>query len=276
MEVIMQKITYTNYLNGLSATFSNRDPQRFLADFDGNSVSATAIAYKPAEFDGQRFISANLNARTITFSAQWSVIGYSGRFSDSAAFAVWEDLQKVFVPGQYGKLVWTNGRGKTRFIECRTEATPKLTQKFPHVLGADFKLIADLPYWQDEKENVFVFPRPHSLHNTVVNGCGIPVPFIFMCERGFPYFGRSNSASGVDNETLTLIPDGSEQNEPVVIDTGARTVTIGGKPAEKYLTSAAEFFSLNTGENDFFCTDANGDLGECKLIWHDHYLGVNA
>ena len=265
----MQKITYENYLNGLSISFSNDNPRMFLAGFDGNSAGATAITYKPAEFDGERFVSANLDARTVTFAAEWSVIS-GGKYSVKGALRKWEEIQRVFVPGNMGKLTWTNG-SKTRFIECRTEATPNFSYKLPFVLHAEFALIADYPYWQDTTENVFNFGENPSLRDqiTVTNNCGIAVPFIFTCSQGWPaLFGLSA------DKVISLL--GDAPSGLVVVDTRNCTVTVNGVLCNQYLNAQSEFFGLLPGDNLFRIMNMNtGTLRNCVMRWRDHYLGVN-
>lgn len=269
----MQKITYENYTNGMSITFSNNNPRMFLADFDGNSVGATAITYKPADFDGERFISANMNSRTITFSAEWSVIS-GGKFSIKGALRKWEEIQRTFVPGNIGKLTWTNG-SQTRFIECRTEEMPNFIHKLPFVLKADFKLVADYPYWQDVAENVYYFPNNPSLKDDIYidNECGIAVPFILTCSSGEPVLMRF---SDKDSAMIALV-EGSPSG-PVVIDTRLCTVTVNGELCNQYLDAKSEFFKLLPGENWFKLANLDWSyqpLRNCMMKWHDHYLGVN-
>lgn len=273
----MQKITYENYLNGLSATISNDNPREFLAAFDGSSTPCTAIAYKPAEFDGQRFISANLDARTITFTAEWYGVD-DGKFSVKKSYEKWEELQKVFIPGTMGKLTWTNGE-KTRFIECRTEETPKLSRVCGCKLSAEFKLIADYPYWQgDEHELVFdgIFDAVKIFE--IFNPCGLPVPFVFRCTEPYLMIGLVGSG---DSETFIEMnmKRSSGLSGTLVVDTKNCTVTIDGEPANQFLSPQSCFFKIPPGTVNlatvFLGAETATISAGTRITWRDHYLGVS-
>lgn len=264
----MQKITFENYSNGLSAYFANDSPQSFLAEFDGNSIGSTAITYKPAEFDGERFISANLNARTITFTAEWYGVN-KGKFSIEESYRKWEQLQSVFVPGNMGKLTWTNGR-ETRFIECRTSELPNFTRVIGNKLSAEFKLVADYPYWQDVRENAFDFSGYNFSDGqiVVVNNCGIAVPFIFTCAGGSPFLASLTAGASI----FLQRPEGGGSVE---IDTRRCTVTSGGELCNQYLSANSKFFKLLPGDNLMAITNLGYGANDCTMTWRDHYLGVN-
>lgn len=267
----MQKITFENYSNGLSASFSRDEPKMFLAEFDGNSAGSTAVTYKPAEFDGERFISANLNSRTIAFTAEWYGIR-NGRYSIDQSYKIWEGLQRVFVPGQMGKLTWTNGK-ETRFIECRTAELPNFTRVIGCRLSAEFQLVADYPYWQDVKEHIFDFSG-YSITDliTVTNSCGIAVPFIFTCSGGNPFLVSLTAGASISLRR----PNSAGAVE---IDTRRCTVTSfssgDGVLCNQYLTADSEFFKLMPGDNAIRIESMNFQENKCQMTWHDHYLGVN-
>lgn len=263
----MQKITYENYSNGLSASFSRDSPRSFLAEFDGNSVGSTAVTYKPAEFDGERFISANLNARTVTFTAEWYGVR-KGRYSIEESYKMWERIQRVFVTGDMGKLTWTNGV-QTRFIECRTSELPNFTRVIGCKLSAEFKLVADYPYWQDVNEQ-FVDLSGYNVSNDIyiTNSCGIAVPFVFVCVGSSPLLGNLTTGEGLSLD----LPDGS--NAHVEIDTRRCTVKSDGVICNEYLYPNSSFFKLAPGTNrlkiGYF-----SNTSESFIKWRDHYLGVN-
>ena len=266
----MQKITYENYANGLSVTFSNDNPRAFLAAFDGSSTPCTAIAYKPAEFDGQRFVSANLDARTIAFTAEWYGVS-DGKFSIQKSYDFWEELQRIFVPGQMGKLTWTNGY-KTRFIECRAAETPNFTRVCGCKLSAEFQLVADYPYWQgNEHEITFSGIIPTYKPIYVTNECGLPVPFIFTCTH--PHIALVLVTEDLPNITLN---DGNFSGA-VMVDTRRCLVTLGGEIANQYLSPKSTFFKLPPGENEFRIINVGESsiTAGTKLTWRDHYLGVS-
>lgn len=266
----MQKITYENYSNGLSATFANDNPRAFLANFDGSSAPCTAIAYKPAEFDGQRFVSANLDARTIAFTAEWHGVS-GGKFSIQKSYELWEEFQRVFVPGQMGKLTWTNGE-KTRFIECRTEELPNFTRVCGCKLSAEFKLIADYPYWQGD-EHTLSFERESFIIKSffLTNSCGLSVPFIFRSTEPQIAFQLWQ-----DNYPKIMI-DGADFSGELVVDTKNLTVTVGGELANQYLTPNSEFFKIPPGDVELkaLYLGEGGVSAGTKLTWRDHYLGVS-
>lgn len=266
----MQKITYENYSNGLTATFSNDNPRSFLAAFDGSSTPCTAITYKPAEFDGERFISAYLNARTITFTAMWHG-ERGGKLSPAGSYAKWDELQRVFVPGKMGKLTWTNG-SKSRFIECRTAELPNFSRVVGNKLTAEFKLVADYPYWQDVNENSLTIDFTYASHFdffTITNECGIDVPFVFRCVS--PVAGLGTHAG-----TIYVSTDYSGE---LVIDTLKCTATINGENANQFLGIDSEFFKLPPGESEAILANLGDGTtsggGSVNITWHDHFIGVS-
>lgn len=263
----MQKITYENYSNGLSAYFANDSPQSFLAAFDGNSVGSTAITYKPAEFDGERFISANLNSRTITFTAEWYGV-CDGKFSIEESFRKWEQIQSVFIPGNMGKLTWTNG-GEERFIECRTSELPNFTRVLGNKLSAEFSLVADYPYWQDAKECSFDF-SDYSLSDTIIvtNECAVAVPFVFTSAGGNPFLVNMSIPASIAVRR-------PEDSGAVVIDTRRCTVTSGGELCNQYIDADSSFFKLLPGKNEMRIAGLDNTKRNCVMTWHNHYLGVN-
>lgn len=264
----MQKITYENYSNGLTATFSNDNPRSFLAAFDGSSTSCTAITYKPAEFDGERFISANLNARTISFTAMWHG-ERGGKFSSARSYAVWDELQRVFVPGRMGKLTWTDGT-KSRFIECRTAELPNFSRVVGNKLTAEFKLVADYPYWQDVNEHSLTIDSTEFFNIfTIMNDCGIDVPFVFRCVAPICGLGIVNAGS--------IEVNSSGYSGELVIDTLKCTATIDGKNANQFLGADSEFFKLPPGESEAILADLGSGhaSGSASITWHDHFIGVS-
>lgn len=264
----MQNITFVNYQNGLSATFASDCPTAFLAAFDGNSVSSTDVTYKPAEFDGDRFISASLNARTVTFSAEWYGVR-DGRLSMDVSYKQWEQFQRVFIPGNMGKLTWTNGR-VSRFIECRTAELSNFSLVIGNKLSAQFKLTADYPYWQDVEERSFDFSG-YILTDVVnvTNDCGIAVPFVFTCSGGMPVLINHTA-----DATIHLNRPENTSNV-VVIDTKQCTVTCDGELCNQYLDAHSEFFKLLPGDNLMRIANLGSTGNNCIMKWHDHYLGVN-
>ena len=266
----MQKITYENYSNGLSVTFSNDNPRAFLANFDGSSTPCTAIAYKPAEFDGQRFVSANLDARTITFTAEWYGVS-NGKLSPKKSYDFWEELQRIFVPGQMGKLTWTNGY-KTRFIECRAAETPNFSRVCGPKLSAEFRLVADYPYWKDIAEHSYEFTGviPASKSINLTNSCGIAVPFVFTCTH--PHIALVLYTDGLPNITLNE----GDFSGAVMVDTRKCLVTIDGEPANQHLSPRSSFFKLPPGDFELRILNvgASSISAGTRLTWHDHYLGV--
>lgn len=268
----MQKITYENYSNGLSVTFANDNPRAFLAAFDGSSTPCTAIAYKPAEFDGQRFVSANLDARTIAFTAEWYGVS-GGKLSPKKSYDFWEELQRIFVPGQMGKLTWTNGY-KTRFIECRTAETPNFTRVCGCKLSAEFQLVADYPYWQgDEHEVTFsgIIPAYKSIY--VTNECGLSVPFVFTCTQVRMALVLFKGDNVVQSQMMKL--QGENLSGVLEIDTLKCTATLDGNLANQYIHPVSEFFKIPPGENEFRVLNVGDPVSVgTKLTWRDHYLGV--
>lgn len=261
----MQKITYENYANGLKATFSSCDPLAFLAAFDGSSTACTAITYKPVEFDGERFISANLNAKTITFDATWHGVR-GGKLSDAASLEKWEELQRIFVPGKMGKLTWTDGK-KTRFIECRTAEFPNFTRVVGNKLSATFELTADYPYWQDVAVREIIVESNDDFNMfTFTNDCGVDVPFVITCRSPIVGIGSSVGTVYID----------SQLTGEIEIDTLKCTATINGENANRYLGADSTFFKFPPGDTECILANISGGhtKASVKITWRDHYISV--
>ena len=263
----MPKITFTNGINGLSVEFSTETPLQFLVDFDGNSAGSNAIVYQPLALNGQKLIRTSLSARTITATVNVGGVE-DGKYSRAAARKRWEEIQKVLVPGDVGRLTWTDGN-VSRYIDCRTEATPKTSEVLPFMISATFAFIADSPFWF-ESSAAF-------LHT---NDCGIAVPFVYEVETG------SSSAA----PWLLVVPlNGSASfglalfenvpaNSRCVIDTADCTVKLyeGGSSdyvlSNHLLSTNSAFGYLQPGENRLMCAWSSGCTA--RLRWHKAYLGV--
>lgn len=272
----MPKITFTNAINGLTVEFSTETPLQFLADFDGNSAGSNAIVYQPLALNGQKLIRTSLSARTITATVNvGGVVG--GKYSRAAARARWEEIQKVLVPGDVGRLTWTDGT-VSRFIDCRTEATPKTSEVLPFMISATFAFVADSPLWFDTEEQVLTFESSAAFLYT--NDCGIAVPFIYEVETG------SSSAApwllvvplnGADSFGLALF-ENVPANSRCVIDTADCTVKLyeGGSSdyvlSNHLLSTNSAFGYLHPGENRLMCAWSSGCTA--RLRWHKAYMGV--
>lgn len=259
----MRAVTFYNPQNKLKATFSTDTPMMFLENFNGNSCGAEAITQKPLEFDGQRLISANLNARTIELAINFGGIE-NGRYSRKAALEKWDLIQKLFVPGVVGTLTWTDGE-VSRFIRCRTAETPDCTQILPFLYRAEFQLVADLPLWYDTAYNVEELSTGYTVN--INNDCGIAVPFTVesyaLAGAAFSMYS-AEAGAGLG---FTAANDTS-----FVIDTAECTVRTSGGELINYLLGAqSEFFRLLPGNNRI--TFAGVD--ESTIIrWHRAYMGV--
>lgn len=256
----MRKITFENEINGLSCEFSTDTPLMFLESFDGCSCGSDAIVYKPIEYDGQRFISSNLTARTVQFTANFG--GKSGgRYSRESALSRWQEIQKVFVPGQIGKLTWTDGEN-SRFIKCRTNETPMPTEMMPYLFRAGFSLTADSPIWFDTVENVVDFGSGGSV--TIENNCGLAVPFILEAE-GADIFALASVAANARLQ-FAMSAGGS-----LIIDTAECTVkNASGEYVNNLLTVNSEFFNIMPGANKINYAGADGVI----IRWRKGYMGV--
>ncbi len=258
----MRSITFENEINGLSYTFSTQKPLAFLESFDGCSCGSEVIAYKPIAYDGQRFISSSLSPRTIQFTVNFGGIA-DGKYSRTAAMVQWSAIQKVFVPGQTGKLTWTDGTN-TRFIKCRCNNTPLPTPILSWLFRASFELTADDPRWYDSVENVVTFPLG-GINVNIMNDCGISVPFIVVVPAGTGLFGMVSIAANAGMVFSNSI------SEDFVIDTGACTVTTAsGKLVNNMLTAKSEFFDIAPGDNVFSQTGSRSIV----LKWRKAYMGV--
>lgn len=233
----------------------------FLEAMDGCSCGSTAVTYRPMEFDGQRLISASLNSRTIKLSVSFSGKN-GGLYSRSAALAHWNEIQRVFVPGQTGTLVWTDGVN-SRTIKCRCSETPLPSEALPFLFRAAIQLTADRPLWYDGTENVTALESSsHSL--TIVNDCGLAVPLIMEASATSEIFAVASSRGGG-------VAFGNTVGEGFVIDTDACTViSDSGELVNHLLSVESEFFKIMPGENILTFAGSAG----VSVRWRKAYMGV--
>ncbi len=265
----MRKVTYTNLSNGLSAEFSSesRTMHLNLKEFDGSSVGSTSVVYTPVETDGQKTISSNLAARSVTLPVEFTAI-VDGKYSRSGALAVWENLLRVFNPLNEGLLVWTDGKTSRR-IKCRAAETPKLTQVLPFLFSASFTLTADFPYWESTEEHS-VDVAASAAAVTVNNACGLSVPICVdvPSSGSMPLIYNRTTGKGL---AFALEPGSA-----CVVDTKECTVTLSdGSFANHLLTVDSEFFRLAPGENVIQVLGTGSGSNSAKIRWRDYYLGVN-
>lgn len=263
----MRKLTYTNLTNGLTAEFSSESPTMHLnlADFDGCSLGASAISYKPVELDGQKLISTSLNARTIVVPVEISARA-DGRFSRAGALAAWEQLLKVFVPLHEGWLTWTDGTNSRR-IKCRTAEVPQLTQTLPFLFSATVSLIADFPYWESLTEHSIAVTASAAAV-TVNNTCGLAVPLCVDVPAGgsAPLIYNRTTGCGL---SFAIAPEQS-----CTVDTRECTVTLAdGSYANHLLSVESEFFRLAPGNNELQVL-GTGTSNTATIRWKDMYTGV--
>ena len=264
----MRKITYTNLVNGLSAEFSSDSPTMHLklSGFDGNSVASNAIAYTPVGLDGQKTVSCKLSPRTIVVPVEFTA-KVGERYSRSGALAIWQKLQKVFVPLHEGWLVWSDGTNSRR-IKCRTSETPKLTEILPYLFTASFTLIADYPYWESCTEHNIAVTAGTS-HISIMNDCGLEVPICVDvpgdCLNAFILM------SDTAGEGLAF---GSKIEQGFTIDTKECTVTLAdGTLANHLLTVNSSFFKLKPGSNVLRAIGLGS--GNAAVRWRELYMGVD-
>lgn len=258
----MEKITFVNETNGLSVEFSTTTPFMFLENFNGSSCGAEAVTYRPLEYDGQKFITANLNPRTITFTI--NIGGKTGRYySRKEALSRWDYVRRVFVPGQYGTLTWTDGKS-SRFIRCRTSETPACDEILDFLFSARFEMIADSPLWFDTVQH---YKKVTGNHWSLENNCGIAVPLLIVVEEDVDAFSMAFKYNGKQYG----IGMGNTIGEQFTIDTAACTVTTkSGELVNHMLTVNSEFFKLPPGITEF--VSAGG--GTVEFYWRDAYIGT--
>lgn len=258
----MRKITFTNEVNGLSVTFASDTPAMLLESFDGCSCGAEAITYRPLNYDGQRFVSSTLTARTIQFTASFGGMR-NGRYSREDALNKWNEISRVFIPGNVGTLTWTDGIN-TRLIKCRAESVPMPTEVLPFLLRAEFSLVADNPLWFDSVEKVI----PFTSNLEIYNPCGIPVPFVLDVESD-----RSQVAFAIRSRTLkkVLMVTIYKTDEPFMVDMANCTVTsASGELWNHLLAVNSAFFYIVPGLNDIDMLFSR----KAALRWREAYLSV--
>lgn len=269
----MQKITFENSINGLEITFSTATTDQFLADFDGNSAGSEAITYKPLGFNGQRLVRTSMSARTITATIQLRG-EKGGKYSKEAVRTKWEQVQKVLVPGDMGRLTWSDGRN-SRYIDCRVEATPKAAYELPFLLTATFAFIADAPLWFDTEEQVITFVDNQA--HIYENDCGIAVPILFevtTTNASSPWLMvlPHNGTQGFSLALFEAVPAGKR----LVVDTSDCTVKLFSDSdfeyANQLLSTESAFGYLQPGENTIMCAWSAGCTA--MLRYHKAYMGV--
>lgn len=266
----MRKITYQNSVNGLAMSFSSTDALTHLDALDGSSCGSRRITYTPFGMDGQKLISANLDARTITVSVSFTDIR-DGKYSREAALLKWRELLRVFVPGNTGVLTWTDGTN-SRQIVCETVETPNYTQRLPWLFSAELTLIADSPYWYDTAVNTLEIDGTYSSF-TLNNDCGLPVPFqVTVTQRGAqPFIFSKTLNKGI------VFARGIGSADGCVVDTESCTVTLfDGSLANHLLAPASDFFRLVPGDNELDLLPGVGSsAGTGVLTWRKAYMGVD-
>lgn len=278
----MQKITFHNDVNGLEAVFASDTPQRFLSAFDGNSLGAEFVQFKPLSRDGSRTLSHTLSARTITFTAVWYGVE-NGRRSRAKALEHWQHLQYTFAVGGVGTLTWTNGTD-VRTIECYAVETPELRESMGGLFSAEFTLKADYPLWRGNVPHTKTFTgRFTSDGLTLENPCPIAVPFTVVLDGNIVsvYCPAQEKRLDID------VSRHGGYDHPVYIDTAKQRVygfspNGSGELTEDDLTSClspkSAFFDLMPGENLIILT-MNAVGGETDATvnfeWYDYYLGVS-
>ena len=264
----MKKLTYTNSANGLSMEFSSdsRTMHLDLRNFDGCSVGASAVTYKPVGIDGEKLITGTLNSRTIILPVEFTAIS-GGKYSRAGALGIWEQLLRTFIPLNDGWLVWTDGT-RSRRIKCRTAETPKLTQVLPFLFSAQISLIADYPYWEStEEHSVSVAASASAV--TVDNTCGIAVPLCIDVPSGGsqPLIYNRTAGCGL---SFSIAPE-----QDCTVDTRECTVTLDdGSFANHLLSADSEFFRLLPGENVIQVLGTGSGSDTAKIRWRDLYMGV--
>lgn len=234
----------------------------FLESVDGVSCGSSAITYKPIDYDGNLLISTSLNARNIPL-----VLNFGGKkdnmWSRSNAMERWQEIQKVFIPGQTGTLTWTDGIN-SRFIRCRVDSTTQPTQILPFLFRVKINLIADRPLWYDSAESVVELASGQS-SVTIKNDCGIAVPFLMEVGSTTSVFAVASVAAGTGLALVQSI------GQDFVIDTDACTVTAAnGILVNNQLTIDSEFFRIMPGSNRL--NFAGG--GDVVIRWRKAYMGV--
>lgn len=258
----MRKITFENLDNGLSCEFSSETPLMLLESFDGCSCGSDDIVYKPINFDGQRFISSNLSARTVQFTANFGG-KTDDRYSRKAALSRWQEIQKVFIPGKHGRLTWTDGANE-RYIDCRVESTPLPEEMLPFLFRIKFQLTADKPLWFETTENV-VELASGSLTATIDNDCGIAVPFVVEADSGANIFTMISATTGAK---LGFI---NNSGQSFTIDTAECTVkNASGELCNNLLSVDSEFFDIVPGVNRLNFAGSAG----VRIRWRRAYMGV--
>lgn len=260
---IIRKITFTNEVNGLSCEFSTATPMMFLESVDGCSCGSTAITYKPIEYNGQRLISTSLDARTIPITVQISGKNESGmKYSRAEALKVWNDIQKVFIPGQIGTLVWSDGE-HSRFIRCRCSESPNPHEILPFLFRINIAMTADSPLWYDTVENVVSFAEGTT--TTFNNDCGIAVPFKLEASAASGAFVLVSASAPARMGFVNSV------SEAFVIDTDACTVTTAsGELVNHLLLVESDFFKIVPGENTLNYAGAD----DVVIKWRKAYMGV--
>lgn len=264
----MKKLTYTNSANGLSMEFSSdsRTMHLDLRNFDGCSVGASAVTYKPVGLPGEKLITGTLNSRTIILPVEFTATD-GGKYSRTGALAIWEQLLRTFQPLNEGWLVWTDGT-QSRRIKCRTAETPKLTQVLPFLFSSQISLIADFPYWEStEEHSVSVAASASAV--MVDNTCGIAVPLCIDVPSGGsqPLIYNRTSDCGL---SFSIAPEQS-----CTVDTRECTVTLAdGSYANHLLSADSEFFTLLPGSNELQILGTGSGSNTAVIRWRDLFMGV--
>lgn len=265
----MQKITFHNNQNGLEYTFAADTPRALLVEFDGNSLGAEFVQFKPVGFDGSKTSSYTLNARTITFTADWYAVE-GGKRSREKALAEWEKMQYTFAPGQTGILTWTNGV-QTRTIECYANETPDIREKVRGLFSAEFTLSADHPLWRGAEHSVVLNQTYTDF--IVTNTCPIAVPPIFTVEAksmNIRVNGNQIALGSSDSSLYKLLLD-CEKRRAVGYYSGGSYGSDYEVDMSRFVNPDFSYPVLKPGDN---IVRNEGGPFNVTVVWHDRYLGV--
>ena len=256
----MQKVTFENNVNGKTITFATDTPELFLESFDGNSLGSTPIVYKPLNYDGQRFISSNLNPRTIEMSVQFVGVE-NGRYSREKANATWREIAGTFAPGHSGRLTWTDGT-KSRYIDCRIEEFPNRSQLLPWLFEAKLSLVADRPLWFDTAENTATISHDS---NVLTNSSDVAVPFEWV----FTVSGDTVFSLARKDDGATFGFTSSESGTYTVNTADCTVKDASGNLCNQHVSPEASYFWLLPGANNFVVAG-----GTAAAKWHDGYTAI--
>jgi phage-related protein len=278
----MQSVTYINEI-GNQVVFSSNPLDALFLESMTDPLSKTEQSYTAIGQDGQRTISSNYNARTITcnciYACQTDITTYKKE---------WRNIINILAPHLKGTLIYANETGSYK-INVRPLETPILSKQQFSV-----QFVADNPYWQSVETAEYVFGTVKPLWRfpfTFANGplrmgewqkvfeynniSGVKTPFKLVIKGVGDYCQITN-----DNGEFIKVNKPITTGQSLIIDTSiglviSRDENGNESYANQYVTLDSELaMKLHNGINKLTYDNGLTSLPIATISISQYYVGV--